>query len=101
MIKARLLSIMRRELDAQNLQLTSECQQQIEQLLVNGVSRMRINKAIDHPGHILQAERNMKALIQYFCDYAREVDSYPNLNSADFSAAMIVCPSFWPFSSSE
>ncbi len=101
MLQARLLSIMRRAVDSQSFQLSSECQQQLEQMVVNGLIRMRINKTIDHPGYILQAESNLKALVQYFCDYAREVETFPHMGSADFHAALIVCPTYWPFCSSE
>lgn len=101
MLQPRLLSILRRELDSQGFELSSDCKTQIEQMVINGVVRMRINKAIDRPGHVLQAEHNLKALVQYFCKYAQDLETFPLLESVDFHAALITCPTFWPFSCSE
>lgn len=97
MLKPRLLNIIHRELRAQNLELSPSCTQQIEQLVNNGVQRMRLNKADEHAGHIMQAEQNLRALIRYFCEYAREAGTFPKLNDANFDTALSRCPTLWPF----
>jgi len=100
MLQTRLISIMQRELQSENLQLSPYCSQQIEQLLSYGIQRMRVNNASDRARHILQAERNLKFLIRYFSNYSKEVGSFPRLNNSDFDAALLACPTFWPFCSS-
>lgn len=100
MLQTRLASIMQRELQAQNLQLSPYCTQQIERMMGLGLQRLKINKANEHAGHVLQAEQNLKSLIRYFSNYSREVGSYPTLSNADFDAAVIASPTFWPFCSS-
>jgi hypothetical protein len=100
MLKPRLLNLIHRELRAQNLQVSPSCTQQIEQLVNNGVQRMRLDKADQHAGHVMQAELNLKALIRYLGEYARDEGSFPKLNDASFDAALSRCPTFWPFLSS-
>lgn len=101
MLQSRLLGILRRELESRSFELSPDCQTQIEQMIMNGIVRMRINKAIDRPGHVIQAEHNLKALVRYFCEYAQEQETFPHLESVDFHAALITCPTFWPYCSSE
>jgi hypothetical protein len=91
---------MQRELDSQNLQLSVYCTQQMEQLVSNGLQRMRANKAIDNAGHVMHAERNMRALVKYLCDYSRKAGTFPSLSNSSFDAAMSSCPTFWPYCSS-
>jgi len=100
MLQTRLLSIMRRELQTQNLQLSIDCTQQIEQLVRRGIDRMRTGRVLDHAGHVIQAERNVKLLIKYFCDFARDAGTFPRLSNADFQKALIACPTIWPYCSS-
>jgi hypothetical protein len=78
MLKPRLLNLIHRELRAQSLELFPSCTQQIEQLVNNGVQRMRLNKADEHAGHFVQAEQNLKALIRYLGEYAREAGFFRN-----------------------
>ena len=92
---------MQRELQSQSLQLSPGCAQQIEQLVGHGVQRMHINNAGSHAGHVLQAERNLKLLIRYFSDYSRNSGTFPMLNDSDFDAALLACPTFWPYCSSD
>ncbi|NNJ65965.1 MAG: hypothetical protein HKP16_10375 [Xanthomonadales bacterium] len=61
---------------------------------------MRNNKAADHPGHILNAERNLKALIKYFRGYAEEAGTFPRLANSDFDSALRTSPTYWPYSTS-
>ena len=91
---------MQRELDSNGLQLSPYCVRQIEQLVIRGVQRMRNNKADEHPGQVLNAERNLRSLIKYFQDYSREAGTFPQLTNSGFEAALRVCPTFWPYCSS-
>jgi len=99
MLKPRLLIIMQRELDSEGLQLTPYCVQQIEQLVIHGVGRLQLNKADNHPSHVINAEHNLKALIQYLGNYSRNEGTFPNLDNAGFDAAMRNSPPFWPYCS--
>lgn len=99
MFQTRLIHIMQRELQAQNLQLSAYASQRIEQLVKNGIHRMRVNNASEHAGLVLQAEQNLKFLVRYFSDYAREAGSFPSLKDQDFDAALKTCPTYWPYSS--
>jgi len=100
MLLPRLLSVMNRELQAQALQLSPYCTQQLEQLVGYGVQRMRVNKATEHAGHTLQAERNLKLLIGHFADYSRAAGGFPKLTNTEFDAALRCCPALWPYVSS-
>jgi hypothetical protein len=100
MLQARLQSILRREVESQNLQLTSYGVQKLESLIGQGMERMRINHAVDHPSYVMRAERNLAALIKYFCDYSRDVGTFPSLSNSDFDDALTASPTFWPFRSS-
>ena len=99
MLKPRLLHLMHRELRVQGLELSPSCTQQIEKLVNNGAQRMRLNKA-EHARHDIQAEQNLKTLIRYLGDYARDAGTYPKLNDEGFRAAVSRCPALWPFLSS-
>ena len=96
----RLLSVMKRELESQNLQLSQYGEQQIEGLVSNGVQRMRFNSATDSASYNLRAEQNLRSLIRYLCDHARDLETFPKLSNSHFDAALIACPAFWPYSSS-
>ena len=82
------------------LQLSFYCEKQIEQLVSRGVGRMGTGKVDDHAGYVLQAERNLKSLIKYFCDYSLRVETFPALSNSHFNAALNACPTFWPYTSS-
>ena len=92
MLQTKLLNIMKRELQSQNLQLSPDCLSRIEQMVRHGVQRMRINRATDHASHVIQAERNMRLLIRHFRDYARNLGTFPKLSNSDFSNALNACP---------
>lgn len=98
-LKARLMNSLSRELAALQFQPSSYCEGQFKKMVSNGVTRMRINKAIDQPGHVLRAEKNLKALLKYFADYARKVGSFPTLSNSAFDNAIKDCPALWPYRS--
>lgn len=100
MLQSRLLSIVQRELDSQNLLLSPYGSQQIEVLITQGVERMRNNKVDEHPGRLMNAEQNLKSLVKYLRKYATDVGSYPQLSNADFDDAMRNCPTYWPYCAS-
>lgn len=100
MLQSRLYGILRREVENSQLQFSPFCTQQIEQLIGNGLKRMRMNKTIDHPGYILQAERNLEALIRYFVEYSKKAGTFPTLADSDFNAALRTSPALWPYSTS-
>ena len=89
---------MQRELDTQGLQLSPYCIQQLELLVTRGIERMRNNKVLDHAGHILNAERNLKSLVKYIGGYSREEGTFPKLTNTGFDAAILASPTFWPYS---
>ena len=100
MLQTKLLQIMKRVLESSGLELSAGGQQQVEQVVLNGVDRMRRTNALDHPGLVINAEVNLKSLVRYLAGYAREVGSFPQLSAQDFDSAMRACPTFWPYSSS-
>jgi hypothetical protein len=100
MLQTKLLKIMKRELQSQNLQLSSDCIAQIEKMVRYGIQRMRANHSMDNAGHVIQAERNMRFLVRYFCDYSRDMGTHPKLSNSDFNQALNACPTLWPFNSS-
>jgi hypothetical protein len=101
MLQARLMVIMQRELDTSRLQLSPYCKKQIEQLVTRAVTRMHNNKVADNPGRLMNAERNLRALVKYLHDHSQATGSFPRLTDTDFDTAMRVCPTFWPYCSSE
>jgi len=100
MLQSRLIGIMQRELESQNLQFSVYCTQQIEQLLAQGVKRMRVSKADNHAGHVMHAEQNLRSLFKYFGDHSRAAGTFPKLTNSRFDAALNACPTFWPYCSS-
>jgi hypothetical protein len=98
-LKARLMTILAREMSSSQFQPSSYVDGQFKKMIGQGVTRMRINKAIDQPGHVIRAENNLKALVKYFSDYARKVGSFPTLSNANFDHALKDCPSLWPYRS--
>lgn len=94
---ARLLRILRSELDIQQIQLSPYCRQQIEQLIGYGVTRMRADKALETASFVMRAEGNLKALIGYLVKYSKKIGTYPVLGDADFDDAVRKSPAFWPF----
>lgn len=91
---------MQREMDMLGLSLPSSCRSQIEKMVNRGIVRLRMNNLLDNPGMVLQAESNLKGLVRYFCDFSREVNTYPTLNDADFQKGLTACPTFFPYWSS-
>lgn len=98
-LKARLMRILSREMSSLQFQPTAYCEGQFKKMISHGVTRMRINNAVDQPGHIVRAERNLKALLKYFSDYARKAGTFPTLSNAAFDNALKDCPSLWPYRS--
>lgn len=94
---ARLLRIMRSELDIQQLQLSPYGRQQIEQMIGYGITRMRMDKTYETASFAMRAEGNLKALIGYLAKYSRKIGTYPVLGDSDFDEAMRKSSTFWPF----
>ena len=95
--KSRLLSIMKREMSSHDFRPTSYCEYQLEKIVGQGVERMRINNAVDQIGKVMQAEQNLRRLIDYFCNYSKDVGTYPTLDDDAFNSALITCPLLWPY----
>ncbi len=91
---------MQREVETCGVRLPPYALQQVETLVNQGLERMRRTKAVDHPGLVINAERNLRRLVRYLAEYAREAGSFPELEPRQFDAAMRSCPAFWPYSTS-
>lgn len=100
MNSTRLNAVIRQELDQHQLQISSYCMKQLEGLVGNGIKRMTMSKVADHSGYQMQAERNLRSLIEYFVKHAKQVGSFPALSDGDFDSALRTCPTLWPFSTS-
>ena len=96
-LKARLLGIMKRHMSYLDFHPNTYCEYQFEKLVGQGVERMRINNAVDQVNKIIQAEQNVRHLINYFCDYSKQVGTFPVLNDDAFDSALISCPPLWPY----
>ena len=100
MLQARLFSIMRRELDIQKLRLSPYCVNNMESVIRQGIARMRVIGADNHPGQALQAEQNLRALVGYLGKCSRDAGTFPALSENDYDSAMRNCPAYWPYSTS-
>ncbi len=96
-LRARLIGIMKRQMSSNDFHPTSYCEYQFEKLVGQGVERMRINNAVDQVSKVIQAESNLRHLIDYFCNYSKDVGTYPVLNDDAFDSALISCPPLWPY----
>ncbi len=96
-LKSRLLRIMKIEMLSHDFQPTSYSTYQIEKMVGQGVERMRINNAVDQVGKVIQAEQNLRRLIDYFCTCSKDVGTYPTLDDNAFNSALIACPPLWPY----
>lgn len=100
MLQVRLFSIMRQEIQFRKLQLAPYCKKNIESMVRHGIARMKMMDADKHPGHIMKAEQNLKALVVYLGEYARKAGTFPSLSESDYDNAMRNCPALWPYCSS-
>ena len=98
-LKTRLMGIMAREMASLRFQPSSYCDGQLRKLVHQGITRMRINKAIDQPGHVIRSEQNLKAMVRYFVEYSHKVGTFPTLSNTGFDDALKDCPGFWPYRS--
>lgn len=90
---------MAREFAMHEFRPSGYCEGQFMKMVGQGITRMRINKAIDQPGHVIRAEKNMKVMVKYFSDYSRRVGTYPSLTNTAFDDALKDCPALWPYRS--
>lgn len=61
---------------------------------------MRLNNTLEHSGYVMQAEQNLKALIEYFCKFSRELGTFPELSNRQFDTALRNSPILWPYCTS-
>lgn len=98
-VKARMLRVLRHELSAQDFQASRYCEGQLKMLVGQGVSRLRLNNAIEDASLILRAESSLRSLVRYFSQYSKDVGTFPSLSNTQFNTALNECPTFWPFRS--
>ncbi len=96
-LRSRFLSIMKREMSSRDFHPTSYSEYQFEKIVGQGVERMRTSNVVDNMGKVIQAEQNLRRLIDYFCNYSQEAGSYPTLDNEAFDSALRDCPPHWPF----
>ena len=97
MLRVRLTSIMRREIEFRKLQLSPYCVAQLESLIRQGIVRMELIDAHKNPGHTMRAETNIKALIAYLVGCSKDAGTFPVLSESEYDAAMRSPPPLWPF----
>lgn len=98
-VKSRLMNVMSQEMSSVQFQPSSYIDGQFRKMVSQGVTRMRINNAVDNPSYTIRAETNMKTLVKYFSEYSRKVGTFPTMSNAAFNNALKDCPSLWPYRS--
>ena len=96
-LKAKLTLVLEREIESIDLYLSPYGLSQIEKILDHGVERMGIDGVTESIEKIYVAEENLKRLLEYFCNYAKTLGTYPFLDDGAFDTALAECYPLWPY----
>jgi len=96
-IKSRLSSILRTEIEDQELHLSPYCEERVENMISVGVERMSIAKVTEQNDKIYLAERNIKRLVEYISNQAKSYGTYPEIEESVFDIAISECYPLWPY----
>ena len=97
-LRSKLLNIMKLRLSSLDFQPSSYCEHRIEQMIQHGVETMVSNNADKRMDKVYLAERNLQHLIDYLCDFAKELGTYPTLEEDGIETALLEHHALWPFS---
>ena len=79
------------------LGMSSSCQQQMDQLIKNGVARMKIQHALEREEQVRLAEDNLRRCLDRLSRLAQDEGTFPLVNEQIFDKAIKeLCP-FWPY----
>jgi len=96
-IQSRLSDILETEREGLKLSLSPYCQQRVENIVNIGVQRMTMLDVTQRLDKIHLAESNIKRLIEYLSNYAKDCGTYPEIEDISFDNAMAECFPLWPY----
>jgi hypothetical protein len=96
-LKSKLTLILEREIETIDLYLSPYGISQIETIIDHGIERMGIDGVTDSLEKIYVAEENLKRLLDYFCNYAKSLGTYPFLDDSAFDTSLAECYPLWTY----
>jgi hypothetical protein len=96
-LKSKLTLVLEKELESIDLYLSPYGMSRIEKIIDQGVERMGLDGVTDSIEKIYVAEKNLTHFLEYFCNYAKTLGSYPFLDDNAFDSALADCYPLWPF----
>ena len=89
---------MKRRITALDFQPSPYCEHRIEQIIQHGIERMASNNASKRMDKVYMAERNLQHLIDYLCDFAKDLGTFPTMEEEGIETALLDHHPLWPFS---
>ena len=96
-LTSRLSGILNQEIEGQALQLSSYSMHRMQHIVGMGVERMSLVHATEMQDKVNLAENNIKHLVEYLADKAKDYGSYPAIKDSVFDTAMSECYPLWPY----
>jgi len=98
-LKQQLANEINSQISLHDLQITSECEHQLERMISIGVEKMIIGKFADTLDKRTLAVQNLVRFLELMENKSRELGCYPILDDEAFKAVMLDGIPLWPFSS--
>jgi len=96
-LKSKLTLVLEREIESIDLFMSPYGLSQIEKIIDHGVERMGIDGVTESLEKIYASEENIVRLLDYFCNYAKTLGTYPFLDDSAFDTALAECYPLWPY----
>lgn len=97
-LRSKLINIMKLRMSSLDFQPSSYCEHRLEQIIQHGIERMVTNNANKRMDKVYLAERNLQHLVDYLCDFAKDLGTYPGLEENEIEVALLERHPMWPFS---
>jgi len=96
-LKSKLTLVFEREIESIDLYMSRYGLSRIEKIIDQGVERMGLDDVTESLEKIYVAEENLKRLLDFFCDHAKTLGTYPFIDDDAFDTALADCYPLWPY----
>ena len=79
------------------LGVTPGCQQLVEKMIANGVSRLEHQRALERQEHIIQSQENLRKCVQELGERAQVLGTFPVVDEEAFEEMQKKLSPIWPF----
>ena len=73
------------------------CEQRLEAVIEHGLEVMQLNRATENPSSVILAEQNLRHLLEYLTEYAKDHKTFPTMTQQCFDSAITECNRMWPY----